>query len=213
MVNCPLQKLPDEMLHVQLVLLFLSFLVQTLNVPAMDLAIQVVVSVRQGHRWCRLNFCRCGRIAKYSLSFSVDNHNLAMKLTIYWQCLPPESGMDMDPILADPILDTAVISFTVPTQKCLRDHTLQHNASFIGRLHRFLGAKVVSMSVGTYCPEKFSYLTVCTIQDGTASGRRICCASGTYAGFPNATEVYDGHQTVFSCQLVSGTTSQFTCGV
>ena len=87
----------------QLVLLFLSFLVQTLNVPAMDLAIQVVVSVRQGHRWCRFQFfCRCGRIEKYSLSFSVDNHNLAMKLTIYWQCLPPESGMDMDPILTAP---------------------------------------------------------------------------------------------------------------
>ena len=47
-------------------------------------------------------FCRCGRIEKFSLSFSVDNHDLAMKLTIYWQWLPPESGMDMDPILTAP---------------------------------------------------------------------------------------------------------------
>ena len=55
-----------------------------------------------GDPGCCLIFCRCGRIEKYSLSFSVDNHNLAMKPTIYWQCLPPESGMNMDPILTAP---------------------------------------------------------------------------------------------------------------
>ena len=87
----------------QLVLLFLSFLVQTLNVPPWTWRSRLLSRYDKGIGGAGFNFfCRCGRIEKYSLSFSVDNHNLAMKLTIYWQWLPPESGMDMDPILTAP---------------------------------------------------------------------------------------------------------------
>ena len=87
------------------------------------------------------------------------------------------------------------------------DTNFSNDTSFIGRLHRFFGTKVVNMSVLECCSGEFSHLTVCTIQDGTASYRRISCSvgvgpvylaldsmnTGGSAGLPNATKVYDEH--------------------
>ena len=71
----------------------LVFNPDTFNVPAMDLAIQFVISVRQGHRWCRFRIITVlDGLKNLSCPCLSDTLNLATTHTIDEQCLPLEFG-------------------------------------------------------------------------------------------------------------------------